>query len=89
MLDDFSRVLRFKPHLLVLDAGPDTLFIVDEFRRAVLRGAVYVRIAACLRDRLTIAATMAALSAGDSRSRGQMSSVARPPPSLSAETRFM
>jgi bacteriocin biosynthesis cyclodehydratase domain-containing protein len=63
MLDDFSRVLRFKPHLLVLDAGPDTLFIVDEFRRAVLRGAVYVRIAACLRDRLTIAATMAALSA--------------------------
>jgi hypothetical protein len=63
MLDDFSRVLRFKPHLLVLDAGPDTLFIVDETRRSVLRGAVYVGIASCLRERMTIAQTIAALSA--------------------------
>ena len=29
MLDDLSRVLRFKPHLLVLDAGPETLFVVE------------------------------------------------------------
>ncbi|TKC86000.1 TOMM precursor leader peptide-binding protein [Trinickia terrae] len=64
MLDDFSRVLRFKPHLQVLDAGPDALFIVDEFKRAVLRGAVYVRVAACLRDRLTIGQTIDALAAG-------------------------
>ena len=63
MLEDFSRVLRFKSHLLVLDAEPDTLFIVDEFKRTVLRGAVYVHIAACLREHMTIAQTMAALSA--------------------------
>ena len=63
MLDDFSRVLRFKAHLSVLDAGPDTLFIVDETRRSVLRGAVYVSIAACLRERMTIAQTIATLSA--------------------------
>ena len=63
MLDDFSRVLRFKAHLSVLDAGPDTLFIVDETRRSVLRGAVYVSIAACLRESMTIAQTIATLSA--------------------------
>ena len=63
MLDDFSRVLRFKAHLSVLAAGPDTLFIVDETRRSVLRGAVYVSIAGCLRERMTIAQTIATLSA--------------------------
>ncbi|MXN79510.1 TOMM precursor leader peptide-binding protein [Burkholderia sp. 4701] len=62
MLDDFSRVLRFKLHLLVLDAGPDTLFVVDEFKRAMLSGAIFVRIAACLRARLTIAETVTALA---------------------------
>ncbi|KVU45841.1 bacteriocin biosynthesis cyclodehydratase [Burkholderia ubonensis] len=61
MLDDFSRVLRFKPHLLVLDAGPETLFIVDEFRRAMLSGAIFVRIAACLRARMTIAEIVTSL----------------------------
>jgi ribosomal protein S12 methylthiotransferase accessory factor len=54
MLDDFSRVLRFRPHLLVLDAGPDTLFVVDEFRRMMLSGAVFVRLAACMREAMTI-----------------------------------
>lgn len=63
MLDDFSRVLRFKPHLRVLDAGADVLFIVDEFRRSILRGSVYVRVAACVRERMTIAQTLAALAA--------------------------
>ncbi|WP_431824080.1 TOMM precursor leader peptide-binding protein [Burkholderia sp. F1] len=62
MLDDFSRVLRFKPHLLVLDAGPETLFVVDEFRRAMLSGAIFVRIAACLRARMTIAEIVASLA---------------------------
>ncbi|MCX4161523.1 MULTISPECIES: TOMM precursor leader peptide-binding protein [Paraburkholderia] len=63
MLDDFTRVLRFKPHLLVLDAGTDALFIVDEFKRTLLSGAVYVRIAACLRERMTTADIFAALAA--------------------------
>lgn len=54
MLDDFSRVLRFQPHLLVLDAGPGTLFVVDEFKRMMLPGALFVRLAACLRERMTI-----------------------------------
>ncbi|ERI24852.1 bacteriocin biosynthesis cyclodehydratase domain protein [Burkholderia cenocepacia BC7] len=62
MLDDLSRVLRFKPHLLVLDAGPDTLFVVDEFKRAMLSGAIFVRIAACLRARMTIAEIVASLA---------------------------
>ncbi|RQR61186.1 bacteriocin biosynthesis cyclodehydratase [Burkholderia sp. Bp9126] len=62
MLDDFSRVLRFKPHLLVLDAGPETLFVVDEFKRAMLSGAIFVRIAACLRARMTIAEIVTALA---------------------------
>jgi ribosomal protein S12 methylthiotransferase accessory factor len=62
MLDDFTRTLRFKPHLLVLDAGPDTLFIVDEFARTMLSGAVYVRIAACVRERMTIAQIFTALA---------------------------
>ncbi|KVX91834.1 bacteriocin biosynthesis cyclodehydratase [Burkholderia ubonensis] len=62
MLDDFSRVLRFKPHLLVLDAGPETLFIVDEFRRAMLSGGIFVRIAACLRARMTIGEILASLA---------------------------
>ncbi|MGU7770117.1 TOMM precursor leader peptide-binding protein [Burkholderia sp. MR1-5-21] len=62
MLDDFSRVLRFKPHLLVLDAGPETLFVVDEFRRAMLSGAIFVRIAACLRARMTIAEIVTSLA---------------------------
>ncbi|MGH8779289.1 TOMM precursor leader peptide-binding protein [Paraburkholderia sp.] len=62
MLDDFTRTLRFKPHLLVLDAGPDTLFVVDEFARTMLSGAVYVQIAACVRERMTIAQIFAALS---------------------------
>ncbi|MEN2469371.1 TOMM precursor leader peptide-binding protein [Burkholderia sp. GS2Y] len=62
MLDDFSRVLRFKPHLLVLDAGPETLFVVDEFKRAMLSGAHFVQIAACLRARMTIAEIVASLA---------------------------
>ncbi|MBR8431806.1 TOMM precursor leader peptide-binding protein [Burkholderia cenocepacia] len=62
MLDDLSRVLRFKPHLLVLDAGPDTLFVVDEFKRAMLSGAIFVRIAACLRARMTIAEIVTSLA---------------------------
>ncbi|MBN3816780.1 bacteriocin biosynthesis cyclodehydratase, partial [Paraburkholderia sp. Se-20369] len=62
MLDDFSRVLRFKPHLLVLDAGPETLFVVDEFKRAMLSGAIFVRIAACLRARMTIAEIVSSLA---------------------------
>jgi bacteriocin biosynthesis cyclodehydratase domain-containing protein len=62
MLGDFSRVLRFKSHLLVLDAGPETLFVVDEFRRSVLAGSLYVRIAACMREQMTIAQTLATLS---------------------------
>ncbi|KVC68699.1 TOMM precursor leader peptide-binding protein [Burkholderia stagnalis] len=62
MLDDFSRVLRFKPHLRVLDAGPDTLFVVDEFKRAMLSGAIFVRIAACLRARMTIAEIVTSLA---------------------------
>ncbi|WP_133648212.1 TOMM precursor leader peptide-binding protein [Paraburkholderia flava] len=62
MLDDFTRTLRFKPHLLVLDAGPDTLFIVDEFARTMLSGAVYVQVAACVRERMTIAQIFAALA---------------------------
>ncbi|WP_423761858.1 TOMM precursor leader peptide-binding protein [Burkholderia sp. NLJ2] len=62
MLDDFSRVLRFKPHLLVLDAGPETLFVVDEFKRAMLSGALFVQIAACLRARMTIAEIVASLA---------------------------
>ncbi|MBJ9881651.1 bacteriocin biosynthesis cyclodehydratase, partial [Burkholderia cenocepacia] len=62
MLDDLSRVLRFKPHLLVLDAGPETLFVVDEFRRAMLSGAIFVRIAACLRARMTIAEIVTSLA---------------------------
>ncbi|AIV64198.1 TOMM precursor leader peptide-binding protein [Burkholderia pseudomallei] len=63
MLDDFSRVLRFKPHLLVRDAGSGALYVVDEFRRSVLPGDVFPAIAACMRDRLTIAQTFAALAA--------------------------
>ncbi|KWK05002.1 TOMM precursor leader peptide-binding protein [Burkholderia stagnalis] len=62
MLDDFSRVLRFKPHLRVLDAGPDTLFVVDEFKRAMLSGAIFVRIAACVRARMTIAEIVTSLA---------------------------
>lgn len=62
MLDDLSRVLRFKPHLLVLDAGPETLFVVDEFKRAMLSGAIFVRIAACLRARMTIAEIVTSLA---------------------------
>ncbi|WP_143137262.1 TOMM precursor leader peptide-binding protein, partial [Burkholderia ubonensis] len=62
MLDDFSRVLRFKPHLLVLDAGPETLFVVDEFKRAMLSGGIFVRIAACLRARMTIGEILASLA---------------------------
>lgn len=62
MLDDFSRVLRFKPHLRVLDAGPDTLFVVDEFKRAMLSGAIFVRIAACLRARMTTAEIVTSLA---------------------------
>ncbi|HGO6079080.1 TOMM precursor leader peptide-binding protein [Burkholderia cenocepacia] len=62
MLDDLSRVLRFKPHLLVLDAGPETLFVVDEFKRAMLSGAIFVRIAACLRGRMTIAEIVTSLA---------------------------
>ncbi|MBJ9900103.1 TOMM precursor leader peptide-binding protein [Burkholderia cenocepacia] len=62
MLDDLSRVLRFKPHLLVLDAGPDTLFVVDEFKRAMLSGAIFVRIATCLRARMTIAEIVTSLA---------------------------
>ncbi|QTO22392.1 TOMM precursor leader peptide-binding protein [Burkholderia seminalis] len=62
MLDDPSRVLRFKPHLLVLDAGPETLFVVDEFKRVMLSGAIFVRIAACLRARMTIAETVTSLA---------------------------
>ncbi|KWZ40698.1 bacteriocin biosynthesis cyclodehydratase [Burkholderia savannae] len=63
MLDDFSRVLRFKPHLLVRDAGPGALYVVDEFRRSVLPGDVFPALAACMRDGLTIAQTFAALAA--------------------------
>ncbi|KVE38733.1 TOMM precursor leader peptide-binding protein [Burkholderia sp. TSV86] len=62
MFDDFSRVLRFKPHLLVLDAGPDVLYVVDEFRRAALPGAVFPALAACVHDGLSIAQTFAALA---------------------------
>lgn len=62
MLDDFSRVLRFKPHLLVLDAGPERLFVVDEFKRTMLSGAIFVQIAACLRARMTIAETLTSLA---------------------------
>ncbi|BCG05307.1 hypothetical protein PPGU19_098750 (plasmid) [Paraburkholderia sp. PGU19] len=62
MHDDLSLVLRFKPHLLILDAGPETLFILDEFKRSVLRGAIYVRLAGCIGEAMTIAQTMAALS---------------------------
>ncbi|VWC06922.1 Ribosomal protein S12 methylthiotransferase accessory factor YcaO [Burkholderia lata] len=62
MLEDFSRVLRFKPHLLVLDAGPETLFVVDEFKRAMLTGAIFVRIAACLRARMAITEIVTSLS---------------------------
>lgn len=62
MLDDFSRVLRFKPHLLVLDAGPETLFVVDEFKRTILSGAIFVQIAACLRARMTIAEILTSLA---------------------------
>ncbi|KFG92407.1 hypothetical protein GQ56_0137480 [Burkholderia paludis] len=62
MLDDFSRILRFKPHLRVLDAGPDTLFVVDEFKRAMLSGALFVRIAACLRTRMTTGEIVTSLS---------------------------
>ncbi|KVM86151.1 TOMM precursor leader peptide-binding protein [Burkholderia stagnalis] len=62
MLDDFSRVLRFKPHLRVLDAGPDTLFVVDEFKRAMLSGPIFVRIAACLRARMTTAEIVTSLA---------------------------
>ncbi|ALX14621.1 bacteriocin biosynthesis cyclodehydratase [Burkholderia cepacia JBK9] len=62
MLEDPSRVLRFKPHLLVLDAGPETLFVVDEFRRAMLSGAIYVQIAACVRARMTIAEIVTSLA---------------------------
>ncbi|AJX33243.1 TOMM precursor leader peptide-binding protein [Burkholderia oklahomensis] len=63
MLDDFSRVLRFKPHLLVRDAGPGALYVVDEFRRSVLPGDVFPALAACIRDGLTIAQTFATLAA--------------------------
>ncbi|WP_324657260.1 TOMM precursor leader peptide-binding protein [Burkholderia thailandensis] len=63
MLDDFSRVLRFKPHLLVRDTGSGALYVVDEFRRSVLPGDVFPALAACMRDRLTIAQTFAALAA--------------------------
>ncbi|ORC51305.1 bacteriocin biosynthesis cyclodehydratase [Burkholderia sp. A27] len=62
MLDDFSRVLRFKPHLLVLDAGAERLFVVDEFKRTMLSGAVFVQIAACLRARVTIGEIITALA---------------------------
>jgi bacteriocin biosynthesis cyclodehydratase domain-containing protein len=63
MLDDFARVLRFKPHLLVLDAGPDALYVVDEFRRSVLPGEAFPALAGCMRDGLTIAQIFEALTA--------------------------
>lgn len=62
MLDDLSRTLRFKPHLLLLDDGPETLYIVDEFKRSILSGALLPALAACVRDGLTIAQTAAALT---------------------------
>src|SRR5437868_10641484 len=62
MLDDLSRVLRLKPQLLVLDAGPEPLFVVDEFKRGMLSGAIFVRIAACLRARMTIAEIVTSLA---------------------------
>ncbi|WP_116136271.1 TOMM precursor leader peptide-binding protein [Trinickia diaoshuihuensis] len=62
MLDDLSRKVRFKPHLLLLDDGPDTLYIVDEFKRSVLNGAIFPALAACLRDARSIGQIVAALS---------------------------
>lgn len=62
MLDDLSRKLRFKPHLLLLDDGPETLYIVDEFKRFVLTGPIFPALAACVREALTIGEIVAALS---------------------------
>ena len=61
MLGDFSRVLRFKSHLLVLDAGPETLFVVDDSAIGT-RGRALRPIAACMREQMTIAQTLATLS---------------------------
>lgn len=62
MLDDLSRKLRFKPHLLLLDDGPDTLYVVDEFKRSVLSGAIFPALAACVRESRSIGQIVAALS---------------------------
>lgn len=62
MLDDLSRKLRFKPHLLLLDNGPDTLYIVDEFKRFVLNGAIFPALAECVRDARSIGQILAALA---------------------------
>jgi ribosomal protein S12 methylthiotransferase accessory factor len=63
MLDDLSRKLRFKPHLLMLDDGPEALYIVDEFKRSVLTGPIFPALAACVRDAMTIGEIVATLSA--------------------------